>query len=629
MRLRTAVIVSTSVITVGGLGITVASGATPIWKADDLPAPNLTLDCPETLELGDAGSLAGTLQDETGKSIGKHDVTVTRDDEFAGATIVGTVQTAANDGSFDGLSDTPVNRGIQDYEVTFAATDAYAEAKGQCTTDVHGTDTTLTAAGPTGVATGDRVEVTGQLETAAGDPVSEAPITAIDNLDGTTTTLEEATTDADGGYTVTVPSITTGEHKIDIEFHGDEVLEPTTHQFEVTAQQDGTSLTVDPVNQRFAGEDIAVGGTLTTASGDPLSDAPITATDTVGGTTTDLTDTTTDSEGGFTVTVPSAEPGEHRVDISYAGQGPNKAATGQVEFETRYETKLTLTGPDSLPAEPGPMTFTITLTDGAGAAMANAEVKLDDGGDWQRITNTDENGQARLTRFKVSNEKPLRIEVTYAGDSTHWESSKARTWKATPQYMFKQDKAQYVAGDEASFSVTTPDQTLPTTITLKPHGRPAISITPSSDSNETAFTRKVMRNSTLTVSTEATGEYEAGTAEYPIRVAPQINQTLQGWYDQSGDTYLVRTSRDPRLTAKVIPSRPGRCVKAKVQKLIDGVYQTVQTSTCRLLNVDSETSFTLVKNPRPGARFRMRFESPADDMNIAGHGSWTNIRFTT
>lgn len=629
MRLRTAIIVSTSVLTVGGLGITVASGATPIWNANDLPAPYLTLDCPPDLELGDAGSLKGTLLDEAGKSIGKHAVTVTRNDEFAGATVVGTAETAANDGSFADLSDTPANRGNQTYEVTFDATDAWAESKAQCTTDVHGTDTTLSAAGPTGVVTGDEVEVTGQLETASGDPVSEATIAATDTVDGTKTTLEQVETDADGGYTVTVPSITTGDHTIDLTYHGDKLLEPADHQFEVSAQQDATMLAIDPVNQRFAGKNIAVSGTLTTGNGDPLADAPITATDTVGSNpATDLAETTTDSDGKFTVTVPNAEPGEHRVDISYAGQGANKEAAGQVEFELRYETKLTLDGPDSLPAEPGPMTFVITLTDGDNAAVANAEVRVDDGGDWQRIKNTDENGQAQLKKFNVSNKTPLRIEVTYAGDSTHWESSKARTWKALPEYTFTQDKPRYRAGDVASFSVTTPDQTVPTTITLKPHGRPAISITPSSDSNETVFTRKMLRNSTLTITTESTDLYEAGSAEYSIRVAPRIDQTLMGWYDQSEDTYLVRASRDPRLKASVLPSRPGRCLTAYVQKFIDSRYQTVQTSACRRLSIDSEASFTLTGNPRPGARFRMRFESPADDMNIAGHGSWINLRFT-
>lgn len=155
-----------------GLGITVASGATPIFSADDPPAPDLTLACPPALELGDTLSLEGTLVDETGKPIDRQEVTVTRNDEFSGATVVGTVTTTANNGSFDGLSDKPANRGNQDYEVTFAGDADHAAASAGCTTDVHGTNSTLDAVEPTSIAVGDDVQVTGTLETASGDPVS-------------------------------------------------------------------------------------------------------------------------------------------------------------------------------------------------------------------------------------------------------------------------------------------------------------------------------------------------------------------------------------------------------------------------------------------------------------------------
>lgn len=66
---------------------------------------------------------------------------------------------------------------------------------------------------------------------------------------------------------------------------------------------------------------------------------------------------------------------------------------------------------------------------------------------------------------------------------------------------------------------------------------------------------------------------------------------------------------------------------AVVQKNINGTYTTVKRA-CRVLNIDSAASYTLIGNPQVGAKFRMRFESAADDMNIAGHGEWTYLRFT-
>ena len=627
MRVRTTVVIATSVLTLGGLGITVASGATPIWRSAELPAPNLTLACPETLELGETGSLSGTLLGDADAPIARHDVSFTRDDDFTDQSVeLGSDQTR-NDGVFDKVSDTPANRGNQTYEVTFDGNDAYAAATKTCNTDVNGTDTAITAPNPTGVSIGENVEIVGQLETAAGEPVADAEVDATDSVDDQPASdLTTTPTDSNGQFTVTADDVAARSHTINISFGGDQAMEPATQLVEFDVDS-GTGLAVDPIEQANAGDDIAVSGTLTNGAGESLAGATITATDTVDGTTTNLTETTTDSAGDFTVTVSSAAAGRHTVDVSYAGQGPNKPATGQVGFDAKYETTLTLTGPDELPAEPEDVDFTIKLND-ANGPVANARVVLTDGGNWEQGTRTDSNGQAVYTKPDVSDEKPLRIDVTYAEDPTHWGASIHRIWKAVPRFTLAKDKARYTAGDLGSLTLTAPNGNLPATIELKPYRRPGVAITPS-DTGETAFTQKLYRNSTLTISTEATDRWKAGNRTFPIQVAPRISQTLFGSYDQSGDTYLVRTTRDPRLAAKVLPARPGRCVKAVVQKYIDGSYRTVQTSSCRTLNVDSMASFTLTGAPRAGARFRMRFISPADEMNIAGQGSWTLIRFTS
>jgi hypothetical protein len=628
MRVRTAVAVTTLLGTLGALSAAVASGATPIWNFDDLPAPNLTLTCPAELELGAGGDVSGSLTDaDTGDPIAHSTVQIARSDAFGDPVLLGDERTA-NDGSFGPLSDTPANRGDQTYEVIFGGDADYAPASATCTAPVHGTDASIVTDDVPTVAPGEDVSVVGQL-TADGDPVAGVEVAATDTVDGQSPTELDATpTDDTGRFTVTVPSIAAGSHTIDISYAGDQVLEPATHRVSVALTHD-TMLTLDSPPHPLAGEDLVVEGNLVTASGDPVSDAEITATDAIDGQpATDLTAATTDSEGGFAIAVPSATAGRHQIDVSYAGGGANEATSQQVEVDVKHETTLTLDGPDTLPAEPGPMTFEITLTDGDGAPVADAVVELNDGDDWLRSKHTDVDGKATYTKLGVTNEVPLQIKVTYAGDSTHWEASTDHTWRAVPQYALTKDKARYVAGDLASFAVTTPDRDLPTSITLKAYRRPAVSITPSGDSNETQFSRKMYRNSTLTVSTEATDEYRAGSRTFTIRVSPQIKQSLTGWYDTSGDTFLVRTTRDPRLDAKVLPARPGRCVKAVVQKYIDGSYRTVQTSSCRLLDVESSASFKLVKDPQPGARFRMRFDSPADDMNIAGHGDWTYIRFT-
>jgi hypothetical protein len=216
--------------------------------------------------------------------------------------------------------------------------------------------------------------------------------------------------------------------------------------------------------------------------------------------------------------------------------------------------------------------------------------------------------------------------VTYAGDDTYWESSIHQIWKGTPRFTLARDKKVYTAGDTASYTLKSSNGSLPTTIALKPFKRPAIPIPPS-DTGETVFSQDMFRNSTLTISTEATDRWKAGTRTFTIKVGPRINQTLAGSYDQTADTYLVRKTRDPQLTAKVTPARPGHCVTAVVQKNVNGTYTTVKRS-CQVLNTDSTASYKLEGNPAAGAKFRMRFESAADDMNIGGKGDWINIKFT-
>ncbi|HEU0287936.1 MAG TPA: carboxypeptidase regulatory-like domain-containing protein [Nocardioidaceae bacterium] len=607
------------------MGITVASGATPLFDAG-LPEPSLTLDCPTTLALGDMGNLSGTLTGDADAPLHQVDVKVSRVDDFGGDPVdLGTAKTGP-DGAFGKVSDTPANRGNQTYRASVDATDTYAATSDECETDVNGTTTAISADDPTGVTIGEDVSVVGQLTTTTGDPIEGAEVEAKDTVEGQPSAdLATTPTDSDGNFTVTAENVAAGNHTIAFSFVGDKVYEPSTEtaEFEVDS---GTGLSIDPVDAKFAGDDIALTGSLTNGAGEPLAGATITGTDTVGGTATDLAEATTDSDGAFTITVPKAAAGNHTVDLSYAGSPPNKAATGQVTFQLKYETKLTLSGPADLPASPETVNFTISLKDGAGDPVSDVQVVLNDGGTWEQGTKTDANGQATYTKPGVSNEAPLRIDVTFAGNPTYWESSTHEIWKGTPRFKLTKDKPTYTAGDSASLTLSSPNGNLPTTIALKPYKRPAVPVDPS-DTGETAFSPKMFRTSTLTISTEATDRWKAGTRTFTIRVAPKITQTLNGSYGQSGDTYLVRKTRDPQLTAKVLPARPGRCVTAVVQKNINGTYTTVKRA-CRTLTVESTASYKLIGNPAAGAKFRMRFESAADDMNMAGQGEWTYIKFT-
>jgi hypothetical protein len=463
-----------------------ASGATPLFEAD-LPAPGLTLDCPKNLALGEEASLTGALSGSADKPTGRQDVTITRTDEFGAPPVSVSAELTTAKGEFGPVTNTPANRGKNTYQVAFGGNKDYAAASQTCETKVQGTATTMTADDPDAVAVGDDLKITGELKTASGG-VADAKITATDTVSGSKTNLADAKTDKDGAFTVTVPDIAVGEHKIDLAYAGDEVLEPakadtsvslengttlsvepvdstkagndvevtgtlvtgagdpvadatikatdtvddeaatdladattgSDGSFTVTApsvaagnhtidvafagsppnkaasgqitfvatQEAGTTLAVDPVDPMVAGKDVEVTGTLVADNGDPVADATISATDTVGGTSKDLADATTDADGAFTVTAPKVSAGRHVIDLSYAGDPPNKPASAQVTFPAKFETKLTLSGPADLPSTPETVTFTIKLTDGDGAPVADARVVLNDGGTWDQGART-------------------------------------------------------------------------------------------------------------------------------------------------------------------------------------------------------------------------------------------------
>ncbi|MBO0845304.1 MAG: hypothetical protein J2P22_07825, partial [Nocardioides sp.] len=423
MRVRVALVATTLVLgSVGTFGIAAAQDGVPFLGAADLPVPNLQLDCPAVLALGDSGQLSGSLRDaSTGDPIGHETLVITRTDEFGQNPItVGSPQTGA-DGTFHKLSDRPVSRGGQTYEAQFAGSAAYAPASASCTTVVHGTATSIAADQAT---VGGDIVVGGRLTSADGSPVSGVPITATDAVDDSQATqLDGASTDGDGRFTVTVPDAAGGQHVIDVDYPGDQTLEPATHRFEVAVKH-ASILTLDPLSGGSAGQDLVVGGRLTTGTGAPVPGATIQATDTVDDQpAADLGSATTGDDGRFQVTVPSAAAGSHRLEFAYLGDDLHESAAQQIDVQLTNGTVLVT---DALPARSDAGRDVIVggrLTDASGDPLAQAEVAATDvvgTGPSTDLAPATTNAEGRFQVTVPGAAAGLHhVDLRYAGDQTN------------------------------------------------------------------------------------------------------------------------------------------------------------------------------------------------------------------
>jgi len=421
-------------------------------------------------------------------------------------------------------------------------------------------------------------------------------------------------------------------------FNGNETYAPATVSCQAKVWGTRTEIVADPVPDVSHGADLVVSGRLKTKAGDPIAGVTIRATNTRDfEPAVDLAATTTDANGRFSITAPNVQTGWNSVDVAYAGDHELEPATHDFGTRVKYDTVMTVTGPDQVP-DSGEATYVVTLTDGEGTPIPHVMIDtfarqigrfccaIPDGGGF-----TDENGQFIILHKNLALGWPLRVGASYMGNNTYWGSGGSHITKGIPRFRHETDRSSYVAGQRARFLITpTTMGAWPMTkqITLTEDGRDPVSIVPSPWSRKAKFSRVLSRNTVVTVSTGETNYFVAGSKTFAVPVSPRLTQSLAGSYDRSGQTHLVHLTRDPRLDVKVQPNRSGRCVYALVQKYVNGNFRTVQRSDCRHLSTRSKASYELRVSPQPGTKYRLRFESPADDMNAAGSGQWTVLRFT-
>lgn len=190
------------------------------------------------------------------------------------------------------------------------------------------------AAGPT-----DDTALAGTVTDAAtGDPVAHATVTAEGD------TAFAATTDADGAYRV---AVNPGTYTVTAEADGYEpasVEGVTVGEGETT---DGVDLALDPAGSDGSGSAAIVGTVTSAATGEPIADAEVAASD------GDTTTTTTGADGAYRLAV---TPDTYTVSVDVDGYEPasvNGVAVGEgetvdgVDFALDRDLRQTVTdGPE-------------------------------------------------------------------------------------------------------------------------------------------------------------------------------------------------------------------------------------------------------------------------------------------
>jgi len=638
-RARVSTLLLTLTAVVGG---TVLAGPVDAMTADatrtsvstiTATAPVLSLAGPGTVELGSTGAYSGTATLD-GQPFARQTLTVERTGPDGTVGLAG-VKTDA-DGNF-AFSNTAAVRGSHDYVVAFAGDNNTDPSQSTATTYVHGKDLDFVFDPPADPGAGHTLTVSGTLHALAnGSLVSGKSLGAVYTPPtGPKQTLTNVATDGAGAFSKAIDNAPAGDNGFQFTFAGDATYEPLTETTSVTVSPGEVVFGFEPLVDPGAGKTLTVSGTLKKVDGSVLANKAVTASYTgpTGGPQA-IDGVTTDAAGVFHVSITDAPAGLNSFDFSYAGDANNDPASGTISVTVTNVDVLTVSGPATLPAA-GSITVSGKLATDGGAPIAGATVHVvrTNGAGTPSVVEGDlvtaADGTFSFART-VTDGQPLKYAASYAGDSTHRSAAGAVSWRGQPHFKVTSTKKAYVAGDTASFTVTSPApaSALPLSIAVKEYGKTAFSIPAAESGNVTTFVVILTRNATVTVSSAQNADWKAGSLKVAVPVKARLVEKFVGDYAKSGATHFVHVMTDPKLRVTVKPARVGKCVYVRVQKYVDGVYKAFRTTECYQLNGLSATSYTLTGRHAAGTQFRFRFESLTDAMSTANNGAWQYFKFT-
>ncbi len=345
----------------------------------------------------------GRLTEDNGRALPDQDLQVTVDQRTLPPAGTG----PGGDFSFASIFGEP---GAHIVEVEFLGTDFLTgnSARLQVTATMP---TSLALDGPTAVAVGDELEVSGVLLDARSGPMEGREIT-IGLGNGATQTVQ---TGRDGRFEITGSFESADEYLVEAVFAGEYPVLPAEGSFRVVARH-LTTLAVDGPRAVDLGNGASFAGRITSATLPAIGPLELTLTD---GDGAQLATVTTGEDGSFEYRRPSLDAtGPQSLTVRFPGAELLTPSSASVAFSVLAPTELLLGGPRlRRTGEPGEWHGLLRRADGE--PVPEQPVKV--GGESGRLLLTGEDGgfiidiHDNLLPPEAEAEVPVRLQVNFEG----------------------------------------------------------------------------------------------------------------------------------------------------------------------------------------------------------------------
>ena len=259
---------------------------------------------------------------------------------------------------------------------------------------------------------GKDVEITGQLLDSEGKSISDAPITI--TVDGVE---QNVTTDKDGKYTATFPTISVGEKSVTVTYDGNERYNSAKEDGVYNVVPNNGTIELEVPTDAVAGKATTINGTVLDKDGNIVPNVPVNVT--VNGKTYT---TTTDENGKFSVPVDNVVVGENDITVT-AGNENITVTPVSDDFNARRQDAILTVDPVNDTQMGQTPVITGKLTDEDGQPIKKATVTITVNGETYTVT-TNENGAYEL---EVPDIKVGENNVTVTFDDGYYNTAQANT----------------------------------------------------------------------------------------------------------------------------------------------------------------------------------------------------------
>ncbi len=415
------------------------------------------------------------------------------------------------------------------------------------------TTTTLATTDAT-PSVGDSISLTATV-TSTGGPQPTGVINFTDNG----SSLGSASLNGSGVATLTLNSLSPGNHSIVANYVGDtdNALSNSSPLTETVAQIDTTTALASDANPLSAGATLHLTATVALAAG-ATADGPVTGSVTFADGATPLGTVSLDGSGHATLTVNTLAVGSHTLVANYGGATNYATSTSAPLTQQVQKTAATVSVTSSATTVLAglPVSFTATLTSSTG--IPTGTVTLYDGGTSIQTAPLNAQGIASFSTNTLASGSHI-LTVGYSGDA-NYETGTSAAWTETinlaqPAVTLSGPANAVDVGTTVTLTgnLTSPGITPTGTLTLR-DGASIVASQPASTTGGFNFSTSSLALGTHTLSVAYSGDSDNSSAvSSPVTVTIQQAPTATAL----GSSVSPGTFGQPiTLTASVVSSGP-------------------------------------------------------------------------